>query len=31
MKIDTLVNGGGDATMKMRVAEGNIEIVEAIP
>ncbi len=31
MKIDTLVNGGGEATMKIRVAEGNIEIVEATP
>jgi hypothetical protein len=31
MKIDTLVNGGGEATMKIRVAEGNIEIVQANP
>jgi hypothetical protein len=31
MKIDTLVNGGGEATMKIRVVEGNIEIVEATP
>ena len=31
MKIDTLVNGGGKATMKTRVAEGNIEIVQANP
>jgi hypothetical protein len=31
MKIDTLVNGGGEATMKIRVAEGNIEIVEVTP
>jgi hypothetical protein len=31
MKTDTLVNGGGKATIKMRVAEGNIKIVEANP
>lgn len=31
MKIDTLVNGGGEATMKIRVEEGNIKIVEASP
>jgi len=31
MKIDTLVNGGGEATMKIRVAEGNVEIVQANP
>jgi hypothetical protein len=31
MKIDSLVNGGGEATMKIRVAEGNIEIVQANP
>ena len=31
MKIDTLVNGGGEATMKIRVTEGNIEIVQANP
>ena len=29
MKIDTLVDGGGEATIKIGVAEGNIEIVEA--
>jgi hypothetical protein len=29
MKIDTVVNGGGEATVKIRAAEGNIEIVEA--
>lgn len=28
MKIDTLVNGGGEATMKIRAAEGNIEIMQ---
>jgi hypothetical protein len=31
MKIDTLVDNGGEATMKIRVAEGNIEIVQANP
>jgi len=31
MKTDTLVNGGGEATIKMRVVEGNIKIVEASP
>jgi hypothetical protein len=31
MKIDTLVNGGGEATMKIRVAEGNVEIMQANP
>jgi hypothetical protein len=30
-KIDMLVHGGGQATIKMRVAEGNIKIVEATP
>ena len=30
-KIDMLVHGGGQATIKMRVAEGNIKIVEASP
>jgi hypothetical protein len=29
MKIDTLVDGGGEATIKIGVAEGNIQIVEA--
>jgi hypothetical protein len=31
MKVDALVNGGGDATIKFRVTEGNIKIVEARP
>jgi hypothetical protein len=31
MKVDTLVNGGGEATIKFRVTEGNIKIVEARP
>jgi hypothetical protein len=30
-KIDALVNGGGQATIKFRVTEGNIKIVEASP
>ena len=30
-KIDALVNGGGQATIKFRVREGNIKIVEANP
>jgi len=30
-KIDALVNGGGEATIKFRVTEGNIKIVEANP
>jgi hypothetical protein len=30
-KTDTLVHGGGEATMKIRVEEGNINIVEANP
>jgi hypothetical protein len=30
-KIDMLVHGGGQATIKMRVAEGNIKVVEASP
>ena len=30
-KIDALVNGGGEATIKLRVTEGNIKIVEASP
>jgi hypothetical protein len=29
MNIDTLVNGGGEVTIKFQVAEGNIKIVEA--
>jgi hypothetical protein len=31
MKVDALVNGGGEATIKLRVTEGNIKIVEASP
>jgi hypothetical protein len=31
MKVDALVNGGGEATIKFRVTEGNIKIVEARP
>jgi len=31
MQIDALVNGGGDATIKVRVAKGNIKIVESNP
>jgi len=31
MKVDMPVNGGGEATIKIRVAEGNINIVEATP
>jgi hypothetical protein len=31
MKIDALVNGGGEATIKLRVTEGDIKIVEANP
>jgi hypothetical protein len=30
-KIDALVNGGGQATIKFRVREGNIKIVDASP
>ncbi|MFZ0916085.1 MAG: hypothetical protein WAN04_04260 [Candidatus Udaeobacter sp.] len=30
-KVDALVNGGGEATIKLRVTEGNIKIVEARP
>jgi hypothetical protein len=30
-KIDALVNGGGEATIKFRVSEGDIKIVEANP
>ena len=30
-KIDALVNGGGQATIKLRVTEGDIKIVEANP
>ena len=30
-KIDALVNGGGKATIKLRVMEGNLKIVEANP
>jgi len=31
MQIDALVNGGGDATIKVRVAKGHIKIVESNP
>jgi hypothetical protein len=31
MKVDALVNGGGEATVKFQVTEGNIKIVEARP
>jgi hypothetical protein len=31
MKVDTLVNGAGEATIKLRVTEGNIKIVGARP
>jgi hypothetical protein len=31
MKVDMRANGGGEATIKMRVVEGNIKIVEASP
>lgn len=31
MKADVLVNGGGEATIKFQVTEGNIKIVEAWP
>jgi hypothetical protein len=31
MKVDALVNGGGEATIKFQVTEGNIKIVEARP
>jgi hypothetical protein len=31
MKVDRAVNGGGETTIKIRVAEGNINIVEANP
>ncbi len=31
MNVDALVNGGGEATIKFRVTEGNIKIVEASP
>jgi hypothetical protein len=31
MKVDALVNGGGEAAIKLRVTEGNIKIVEAGP
>ena len=30
-KVDALVNGGGEATIKFRLREGNIKIVEARP
>src|SRR6266567_465283 len=31
MKVDALVNGGGQATIKLRLTEGDIKIVEANP
>jgi hypothetical protein len=31
MKVDALVNGGGEATIKFRVTQGNIKIVKARP
>src|SRR5438093_7343655 len=31
IKIDSLVNGGGQATIKLRLTEGDIKIVEANP
>jgi hypothetical protein len=31
MKVDALVNGGGEASIKLRVTKGNIKIVEAGP
>jgi hypothetical protein len=31
MKVDALVNGGGEATIKLRVTEGDIKIVEESP
>ena len=31
MKVDALVDGGAEATIKLRVTEGNIKIVEARP
>jgi hypothetical protein len=31
MKVDALVNGGGEATIELRVTEGDIKIVEARP
>ena len=31
MNVDTVVNGGGEAAIKLRVTEGNIKIVEARP
>ena len=31
MNVDTQVNGGGEATIRLSVAEGNIKIVEASP
>jgi len=31
MKVDALVNGGAEATIKLRVTEGNIKIVQARP
>jgi hypothetical protein len=31
LKVDALVNGGGETTIKFRVREGNIKIVEAGP
>ena len=31
MQIDALVNGGGDATIKLSVAKGNVKVAEANP
>ena len=31
MNVDTVVNGGSEATIKLRVTEGNIKIVAARP
>jgi len=31
MQVDALVNGGGEATIKFEVREGNIKVVEANP
>jgi hypothetical protein len=31
MKIDRIINGGGSATIQVRVDKGNIKIAEANP
>ncbi len=31
MKIDQIINGGGSATIKVRVEKGDIKIAEANP